>query len=408
MTLLHTSVVVVSRGRPACLHLCLTSLALQNHPNFEVILVTSPEELTVRSDLPLKRVAFDQPNISIARNLGIAEAAGRIIAFIDDDSVAEPGWLLSLSVPFADPRVIAATGWTRSRDGFSWQAQNQYITATCLTENLPATPQTVLLPPPKSGAISTLGTNCAFRAEALRKIGGFDPVFSYHLDESDVNMRMAMMFPQGLTAIVPKAQVIHTRAASEIRNETLAPYSLKHQGRSDALFARRYGTQDHLPTIVKNERHRLIRHMLEGRVDPQHVGTVLETLRKGIADGQAGPFPTLPAERHDSPTEFMRMPVLKRDILVFGGWHWQAQKLRSCAAKATEDGGIVTLILLTPTLLSHRIIMTNGGWFEQWGGVWGPSEPEDAPFSFWYIKTRLQREKKLTLTRRNSCTSVVV
>lgn len=111
------SVVVVSRGRPGDLLCCLGALAQQTHPRFEVVVVADPAGLAAvgRSGLAgrLKTVGFDRPNISEARNLGIAASAGAVVAFIDDDAVAEPGWLKALALPFADPEVAAAGGYVR-------------------------------------------------------------------------------------------------------------------------------------------------------------------------------------------------------------------------------------------------------------------------------------------------------
>jgi glycosyltransferase involved in cell wall biosynthesis len=43
--------------------------------------------------VPLRYVGEIRPGISHARNTGVAQAAGRYIAFIDDDEEAAPGWL---------------------------------------------------------------------------------------------------------------------------------------------------------------------------------------------------------------------------------------------------------------------------------------------------------------------------
>ena len=94
------SVIVVSRGRAADLPLCLLGISQLEYPNFEVVLVADREGLSAARDLPffddLKSVEFNDANISAARNLGIAEAAGEIVAFIDDDAVPEPSWLRQL------------------------------------------------------------------------------------------------------------------------------------------------------------------------------------------------------------------------------------------------------------------------------------------------------------------------
>ncbi|MEP5155405.1 glycosyltransferase family A protein, partial [Planktotalea sp.] len=85
------SVIVVSRGRAADLPLCLTGISQLDYPEFEVVLVADKDGMEAARDLSffedLKCVAFEEANISAARNLGIAEAAGEIVAFIDDDAV---------------------------------------------------------------------------------------------------------------------------------------------------------------------------------------------------------------------------------------------------------------------------------------------------------------------------------
>ena len=396
-----TSVIVVSRGRPAHLRLCLTALAQQGHPDFEISLVADPEGLRQCPNLPLKRVGFDVPNISQARNLGLAQAAGSVIAFIDDDSVAEPTWLARLTAPFADPDVIAASGWTRDRDGFRWQSRTQRITRQGLPRNLPPHPEPSLLAPEGGEPVGTLGTNCAFRATALRQIGGFDPIFAYHLDESDVNMRLAAAFPQGLTAVIPAAQVIHSRAGSPRRDAAAIPLDLHVQGRSAALFARRHGGAPPAEVLTARVRRQLIRAMLDGQIDPLRIAPVLATLTAGLHAGQVQALADPPPARADPPAAFRRMPRAPVSGAVLGGWHWQAAQLRAKAARLQSQGRIPTILLLTPSFLPHRVTLTEQGWFEQTGGLWGPSEPGDSPFVGWRMPERISRETKLVNLRRN-------
>lgn len=397
------SVIVVSRGRPDHLRLCLTALTRQDHPLFEVILVADRPGLAQRPDLPIKRVAFDEANISQARNLGIANAAGRIIAFIDDDAVAEPTWLSRLTAPFAAGAVIAATGWTRDRDGFRWQSRAARMTRAGFPQPFEtADLQTVMLAPQDGAPVSTLGTNCAFRAAALRAIGGFDPLFAYHLDESDVNMRLAQLAPEALTAIVPTAQVIHARAGSAQRNAAAVPVELSAIGCSAALFARRYGGASPAAELQARTRRRLIRHMLDGQLDPLRIPNVMATLNAGLADGAAAPLPPPPAARSDTAPAFLPLPQSAGGHIVLAGWHWQAQDLRKKARAFSATGQTVTLILLSPSLLPHRLRYTEDGWFEQIGGLWGPSEPGDPAGRRWRAAERLDRETKLAQFRRNS------
>ncbi len=53
------------------------------------------------------------PGLTRARNLGARAARGELIAYIDDDAIAEPEWLGALAREFEDPRVAAVAGRTR-------------------------------------------------------------------------------------------------------------------------------------------------------------------------------------------------------------------------------------------------------------------------------------------------------
>ena len=80
------SVIIVSRDRPDDLKRVLASLQFQTYDNFEVIVVSNHNP----SDERVKYVKHDQPNISTARNIGLKQAAGAVVAFCDDDAIPEP------------------------------------------------------------------------------------------------------------------------------------------------------------------------------------------------------------------------------------------------------------------------------------------------------------------------------
>ncbi len=95
MTGLTVSVVVVSRGRPKLIQLCLKAISQLRYDNFELIVVADRAGLAAlkASDLvdTAKAVHFEEPNIATARNLGIAQAAGEIVAFVDMTRYRSPG-----------------------------------------------------------------------------------------------------------------------------------------------------------------------------------------------------------------------------------------------------------------------------------------------------------------------------
>ena len=107
------SVVVVSRDRPDALYLCVLGLSQVQYDDFEIVVVANAKGLAALDGFKgkIKTVQFDDANISMARNIGIAHSAGEIVAFIDDDAVPEPTWLTYLITPFSRDKVSAVGGF---------------------------------------------------------------------------------------------------------------------------------------------------------------------------------------------------------------------------------------------------------------------------------------------------------
>ena len=108
------TVVVPTYGRPEGLRACLESLAAQQYPRsrFEVIVIDDGSAIPAapiaasyddRLQIRVRRQANAGP--AAARNHGGMSARGSYIAFLDDDCVAEPGWLRGFESAFlAHPR----------------------------------------------------------------------------------------------------------------------------------------------------------------------------------------------------------------------------------------------------------------------------------------------------------------
>ena len=90
MSNFSVSVVVASHGRPESLLWCLAALAGQAYEPYEIVVVADLAACAYVSEsrfaARVKLVPFEEPNIAAARNKGVAEAAGEIIAFVDDDA----------------------------------------------------------------------------------------------------------------------------------------------------------------------------------------------------------------------------------------------------------------------------------------------------------------------------------
>ncbi len=374
MTLPDTSVIVVSRHRAAALVRCVTALAQQDHPRFEVIVVADPEGLAAAqgTGLALRLIPFDVPNISAARNAGLAEAGGAVVAFIDDDAMAEPTWLSRLTAPLADPSVGAATGFVRGRNGFSLQWGAAWVDAegTDTPFDLPETGGTFA--PADGRVIKTQGTNCAFRRDALLAIGGFDPAFRFYLDEVDVNLRL-----QAVTAVVPLAQVVHGFEASARRRADRVPLSLHEIGASTQCLLRRHQPDlarhvQAVAQLIAAQKTRLDRLVATRRIDGAAAQRLMQTLRDGLDEGGQRPLPPLTPIRPSA--TFLPLPATgPRPGLVLAGRFWQRRRLMAQAARATAGGRIVTVICLSPTARRHWLRFEAGGFWMQEGGLFGRS-----------------------------------
>lgn len=404
MPALPASVVVVSRGRAGALTLCLTALVQQDHPDFEIIVVADAPGLRALNSWAedtgragwIKTRAFDAPNISAARNLGIAQAAGEIVAFVDDDAVAEPTWLRRLAEPFeTSPAIHAAGGYVRGRNGISYQWTAQSVDRFGTSAPLDVTgDQPVALSPTADRAIKVEGTNMAFRRSVLAEIGGFDPVFRYYLDETDLTLRLAAL--GGETAIVPLAEVHHGYLANDTRSRARVPTDLTQIAASQAAFVRKHAPEHQraaaLDAFRTAQRKRLIRHLVAGPLDPIRLRALMKGFDAGARDGQTRALAPLPPLPH-SEAPFRPIPPFALTApVVLRGRVWQRRKLQREARKLVAAGTPVSVVCLSPTALYHSVRFTAPGYWMQTGGIFGRSTRRAPLISFTSFKRRIARE----------------
>ena len=124
---LSISIVINTLNRGAFLQKTLESLRWLKYPGeFEVVVVNGPSTdnsaAVLESWSPTIRVgACAVPNLSVSRNIGICMAQGDIVAFIDDDAIPEPEWLIHLAEAYEDPMVGAVGGFVFDHTGYSFQ-----------------------------------------------------------------------------------------------------------------------------------------------------------------------------------------------------------------------------------------------------------------------------------------------
>ena len=91
-----------------------SALSQQPRPHEVVVAVDNNPDLYewVRRELPGAVPVHNQGvgGASATRNAGAWVAAGSVLAFLDDDAVARPGWLQNLTAPLARPDVVGVGG----------------------------------------------------------------------------------------------------------------------------------------------------------------------------------------------------------------------------------------------------------------------------------------------------------
>jgi glycosyltransferase involved in cell wall biosynthesis len=180
------SVIVCTYNGERTIRDCLEGLSKLEYSNFEVIVIndgsTDGTEDIVR-EYGFQLISTENRGLSNARNRGLEEATGEIVAYTDDDARPDPHWLTFLASTFKTTKHVAVGGPNIAPQGDG-------PIADCVA-NAPGGPNHVLLSDQEAEHIP--GCNMAFRKEALQSIGGFDPQFRIAGDDVDVCWRLQEM-----------------------------------------------------------------------------------------------------------------------------------------------------------------------------------------------------------------------
>jgi GT2 family glycosyltransferase len=163
--------VICTRDRPADLARAIASVRAADEIGREAEIVVV-EEADAPRDLPGVRYVHlprEGRGFGHARNVGVREAKGEVLLFIDDDCEAERGWASALMAPFrADARLLGVAGAVLVRN----------CGAVGYAENVLGFPGGGLRYLHEAGGavvptrhLSTC--NCAYRRQAVLDAGGF-------------------------------------------------------------------------------------------------------------------------------------------------------------------------------------------------------------------------------------------
>ncbi|MBX9730899.1 MAG: glycosyltransferase [Sphingomonas sp.] len=298
------SIVINTLNRATLLGDAISGVFQLDYPSFELIVVNGPSTDNSEAILEgwhgkIKHLRCSEANLSISRNVGIAAAAGDIVAFLDDDAVPHPRWLRYLTRHYADPSIGGVGGYTVDNTGVRWQVRkticdrfgNAILVDDFFNERSLNFAGTPYYP-------SLLGTNSSFRLAALQQIGGFDHIFAYMLDETDVCLRLV---DAGWHVVYePAAMIFHQFAESHTRSANRKPRTLYPSVVSKTYFTNRHGQAEGLSSIAKaledfrDEQFKAIAWMADhGDISHQHRLSLDEDVKQGTQAGMRASYRAL-------------------------------------------------------------------------------------------------------------------
>jgi len=188
---------------------------LAQHPppdDFIVVVDNNPElQARLAERFPDVRVVanHNERGVSGARNAGVELTTGDVVIFLDDDAVAQPGWLAGLAANYSDPRVLGVggrldPGWETDRPAW-WPSEFDWVIGCSYTGQ-------------NNGVVrNIIGANSSFRRELFAD-GGFtsgigrDTGLSLPVgcEETEFCIRAGMAKPDGVFLYDDRPTAVHS------------------------------------------------------------------------------------------------------------------------------------------------------------------------------------------------------
>ena len=197
---------------------CLESIRQQNLEPLETLLILDEDQDLINfysKEIPdLKIHSSGGKGLSKARNYGVMKAKGEIVAFIDDDAVADKNWIMKATENLQQGGLAGIGGkitpsWEEGRP--MWFPEELDWIIGCTYKGLPEEKHSIRNP---------IGCNMAFRTVLVKEAGLFKEELGrigkvlLGSEETDLSMRILEKHPELNIYYDPHMVVFHQVPAS--------------------------------------------------------------------------------------------------------------------------------------------------------------------------------------------------
>jgi len=176
------SVVITTIGQRE-IRKAIDSVLNSSYKNFELIVVNDGAKINL-TEKGFCLINQEHKGLAAARNTGIKKAKGEIIAFIDDDAVAEKNWLKEIVSSFVSAEIGAVSG--KSIEYFEGKTTENRLWVCNKFGLIKVNPKKL----EKNDFIVLHGCNMALSKKVLQKVNFEDENFIFYFDEIDLSWRI--------------------------------------------------------------------------------------------------------------------------------------------------------------------------------------------------------------------------
>jgi glucosyl-dolichyl phosphate glucuronosyltransferase len=186
-------------------------VVVDHNPALHASLVAALPDVTVIENR-------EECGLSGGKNTGVSVARGDVVAFLDDDAVADPDWLKFLVDSYTDPAVIGVGGltlpnWQLPRP--SWFPREFDWVVGCTYRGMPES---------RGRVRNLLGGNASFRRDAFDLAGGFQNGIGRSAgkrplgcEETEFCIRVSQRSPGSVFLFENRAMISHLVPADRCR-----------------------------------------------------------------------------------------------------------------------------------------------------------------------------------------------